>query len=182
MTNTATAFNQYNNVILRNSVLGKSNTRNFTGKATKHPSLPPDSFSVGLIANTIGKRTNFKPSPTHFNHDVVANNQFIAGATTENYNGFQKGPVDNSLPMSFLPDTQPYERKVNPNLIGRSYNDSAGYGMKLENFTDLSTPTLNTEWKKSFGILNARKQTNPFPITINENIKQNLKASLSSKK
>ena len=84
--------------------------------------------------------------------------------------------------MSFLPDTQPYERKVNPNLIGRSYNDSAGYGMKLENFTDLATPTLNTEWKKSFGILNARKQTNPFPITINENIKQNLKASLSSKK
>lgn len=177
------SFNNYQNTVLRNSVNGLSNTRLNQGPiATKLIYLSPESFSDGQIAKTIGK--NIKPNDdvSRWNSDTVANNQFIAQATRNLYAGNQKGNLDNSLPMSFLPNTQPYERDVNKNLIGNSFNQSSGYGMKIENLTDLNTPVLNTEWKKSFGILNPMKNTNPFPITINPNIKENLIESLTKTK
>ena len=52
-------------------------------------------------------------------------------------------------------------------------------GKKAVTAPSLTAPTLDTEWKKSAGILNARKQTNPFPITINSNVRENLIHSLS---
>ena len=176
---TATAFNKFGNAIHRNSVNGMSNTRRNQGeKAVKTVNLPPESFSDGQIANTIGKHLKNNSRISRWDSETVANNQFIAQATRNLYAGKQTGSLDNSLPMSFLPDTQPYEREVNKNLIGNSFNESSGYGMKIENLTNLTTPQLDKEWLKKSGIIDALTQTNPFPITINPNIKESLKQSL----
>jgi len=178
--NTATVFNKFGNAIERNSVNGLSATRLNQGrKAVTAPSLPAEGFSDGQIAKKLGKTTKHSDKVSRWNSGVVANNQFIAQSTRNLYAGKQVGDIDNSLPMSFLPDTEPYERGVNPNLVGNSYNQSSGFAMKIENLTSLTAPTLDTEWKKSAGILNARKQTNPFPITINSNVRENLIHSLS---
>lgn len=177
------SFNNFENTIMRNSVNGLSNTRlNQGSRAVKPITLSPESFSDGQIASTIGENIKDDTNVSRFNSDTVANNQFIAQSTRNLYAGYQKGNLDNSLPMSFLPNTQPYEREVNKNLIGNSFNQSSGYGMRIENLTDLKTPILDTEWKKSFGILNPITNTNPFPITINSNIKENLVQSLTNTK
>lgn len=181
---TATAFNKFGNAIERNSVNGMSNTfRNQGKRAVTDPKLTVADFDNGNIADKLGKTVRFSNKIGRWNEKTVATNQFTAQATRSQYAGFQDAnELNNQLPMSFLPNTEPYERKVNENLVGNSYNNSSGFAMNIENLTNLSTPTLNKEWQKSAGILNSNLQTNPFPITINENVKDNLKQSLLRKK
>lgn len=175
MKSTATDFNKYYNAIQRNSVSGMSNTRRNQGtKSQTDPHLTAEDFNNGRIAKTLGKSMKSRHGEGRFDEKVVANNQFIAQKTRENYAGFQTGVIDNELPMSFLPDTLPYKRKVDYNLGGRSYNDSAGYTMKKENLTELKSPVFNMEWKKSSGIMNSIDQPNPFPITINPKVAKSL--------
>ena len=175
MKNTATTFNKYYNAIQRNSVDGLTNTRRNQGaKSQTDPQLTAEDFNNGRIAKTLGKSMKPTMGDGRFNEKVVANNQFIAQKTRENYAGFQTGVIDNELPMSFLPDSQPYKRKVDYNLGGRAYNDSAGYTMKMENLTDLKSPVFNVEWKKSSGIINSIDQPNPFPITLNPKVAKSL--------
>ena len=175
MKNTATTFNKYYNAIERNSVDGTTNTRRNQGaKSQTDPHLTTEDFNNGRIAKRLGGGKKSSVGDGRFNEQVVANNQFIAQKTRNNYAGFQKGVIDNELPMSFLPQTQPYKRKVNYDLGGRAWNDSAGYTMFKDNLTELKTPILNTEWKKSSGIMNSITQTNPFPITLNPRVAKSL--------
>ena len=168
-------FNNYTENILRNSVNGNTNTRrNFGKKSLKPFNLPPEIFNNGQIQRDFNTVKNKNPNDKgRFDPNTVANNLFIAQNTRENYAGFQKGIVNNEIPYSFLPETAPYIRDVDYNLGGRSFNDSAGYTMRYDNLTELSTPKLDTEFKetKNFNSIN---QVNPFPIQINNNVKKSL--------
>lgn len=181
MKSTSTVFNNFGNAIERNSVNGLSSTfRNQGHKSVTDPKLTVADFDLGQISDKMGKTIKDNNNVSRWNENVVAMNQFNAQATRSQYAGFQNSEeLNNSLPMSFLPNTQPYERKVNDNLVGNSYNNSSGFAQNIENLTNLSTPQLNKEWLKKSGIINPYTQTNPFPITINQNVKDNLKMSLS---
>jgi len=163
-----TNFNSFPNAITRERNWGKSG---LIYKVDKKAALTDPNIKVSAYTNTVvdlGKsKRSKKPQVSRFQANVVANNLFKASHPVT-YQGLKEGPVNNRLPLSFIPAEI---KKYDVDAGGSAYNEGAGEVAEQENRDMKKPPPLSTQWQSPSRTIATLNAPNPFPILINPKVR-----------